>query len=498
MGDFRFTKLQLEILKDLKYGLSNKYKEICLFGGRRSGKTFILLEILFQRALSAPASKHIICRSNYSTIKASIWDDTIQNQLMQIEKYANLLNRKCILNKKDLSITFPNQSVIYLKGLDSTEKGLGTEFSTIYFNECSDIKYQKLELASGLASKRNIVIDGKVIGKLPTLKFYDFNPPYKSHWTYKYFFENINIDTGCSREKEAIDATYIRQLNPVDNQDNIDSDYIKELKSKGDAYYKRFCLGEFLEDNLNAVFKYDQIQQGKDHNLHGLSVTALKKATGMYKIVIGVDPAVSINENSDLTGIVVCGYANDGFYYILEDKSGKYTPKQVGVTIIGLCKKWGTGEVVIEVNQGGSYLKENLMVTKEKYKTSITLNIREVRGNNYKEYDSADLHTNPKLKRAEAVRGLYDLQQIRQIDYYNDGIEDKDRLAPLNTEMLNYDGTGKSPDRMDAMVYAIIDLLQNKYANDSITSLNKYLADDSIVADFTRQLCERGGGDILF
>ncbi len=47
---------------------------------------------------------------------------------------------------------------------------------------------------------------------------------------------------------------------------------------------------------------------------------------GVNRIVVAIDPAVSVSENSDETGIVVCGLGQDGDGYVLEDASGKYPP----------------------------------------------------------------------------------------------------------------------------------------------------------------------------
>ena len=457
MSEFVFTEKQQQILKEVKYGLTNKYKEICLYGGRRSGKTFLLLDILIQRALVAPASKHVICRNTYSTIYASIWNDTIQNQMMQIDKYQKIFE-KCKFNKNNLSITFPNDSVIYLKGLDNTEKSLGTEFATIYFNECSEIPYQKLEVASGLASKREIIIQDKVLGPLPTIKMYDFNPPYKTHWTYKYFIEHVNPETQEQRKKEEIDKIFIERLNPIDNVNNIDQDYINvELKSRGADYAKRFAEGEFLEYKQNAVFSWEDIQTLKNHDYNDLTLRALLVKASINMIVIGVDPAVSTNEKSDLTGISVCGYSQQNdMYFIIEDMSGKYTPEQTAKEVVEIALKWQTQNVVIEVNQGGDYLSSILNLKAKEYGTYLT--IEEVRGNSFKNFDEANVFQNPKLKRATAVKALIAQNKIKQIDsFFN---SKKNLLENLNQEMLEYTGVGKSPDRMDAMVYAIIFLMQ--------------------------------------
>jgi len=458
MNDFKYTKKQLKILQDTHQTLSTKYKEICLFGGRRSGKTFFLLSMIINRALIAPRSKHVIVRKTRASIKASIWNDTLKNQMRAIPEFKKIFD-KCKFNESELTIIFPNGSEIILKGLDNIEKGLGTEMSTIYFNECSEIDYNKLQASSGLASKREIIYKGKILN-LPTMKFYDFNPPYKTHWTYKFFIEKKNPITDEPLKDDRIKEMYIEKLNPIDNQDNIDKDYIEnELCSYGEDYKRRFAEGEFLDSKQNALFDYSQLQESKNHNLNGLSINELKYTANITNIFIGIDPAVTANSKSDLTGIVVCGYG-DGIYYILEDRSDRYTPNEWASIVLGLCVKWETPNITIETNQGGDLLQNNIIMVKDKKKLNLNLNFVLKRANAIKEYEAINRFDNPKLARAQAVKNLYDAKQIRQIDYYN--YDSKiNNLELLNQEMLDYDGTGKSPDRMDAMVYAMMALIES-------------------------------------
>jgi phage terminase large subunit-like protein len=66
---------------------------------------------------------------------------------------------------------------------------------------------------------------------------------------------------------------------------------------------------------------------------------------------IGVDPAQSRNEGSDLTGIVRGGRAKDGHAYVLEDRTGKYAPEEWGDVVVGMCRRGG--RVVVERNHLG-------------------------------------------------------------------------------------------------------------------------------------------------
>ena len=87
MSDFKYTKLQLKILQDVENGYTNKYREICLNGGRRSGKTFLIMSLLIRRCLIAPYSSHVIVRRTRKSLFDSIWQQTIEQQMKTYDCY---------------------------------------------------------------------------------------------------------------------------------------------------------------------------------------------------------------------------------------------------------------------------------------------------------------------------------------------------------------------------------------------------------------------------
>jgi phage terminase large subunit len=142
-------------------------------------------------------------------------------------------------NKSDFYYTLPNGSEIWIGGLDSkerTEKILGTEYSTMYFNETSQIDYSEINLAlTRLAEK----------SKLAKKAFYDSNPPTKSSWQYLVFEKGINpIDDEPLKEPKKY-ASF--KINPIDNLDNIDEEYIALLESMPEETRKRFLEGEYQD-----------------------------------------------------------------------------------------------------------------------------------------------------------------------------------------------------------------------------------------------------------
>src|SRR5579859_6381325 len=134
-ASFKPTAKQVEALKVLALPATH----LMLFGGSRSGKTFIDLRSIATRALAAAGSRHAVLRFRFNHVKASIVHDTFP-KMMGI-CYPDVPYR---LDKTDWFAQLPNKSEIWFGGLDDTartEKILGQEYATVYFNECSQIPY---------------------------------------------------------------------------------------------------------------------------------------------------------------------------------------------------------------------------------------------------------------------------------------------------------------------------------------------------------------------
>ena len=128
MAGFTYTPAQERALQLI----SGKQKNIMLFGGSRSGKTFLLCCVLVIRALRSPGSRHAIIRRYANTVRSSIGADTLPKVLAT--RFGNALEYE--YNKSEGVITFANSSQIWLTGLDDNaraDKILGKEFVTIYF-----------------------------------------------------------------------------------------------------------------------------------------------------------------------------------------------------------------------------------------------------------------------------------------------------------------------------------------------------------------------------
>lgn len=310
MKSFKKTAKQQEAINFL----SSDAKHVMLYGGSRSGKTFILIYCLLVRALKCPGSRHIILRLKFNHAKTSIWLDTLPRV---VELCFPELKERLVANASDFYITLPNKSEIWVAGLDDkqrTEKILGKEYSTMFFNEASQIPYSSVNMALTRLAQKN---------DLMNKAYYDENPPQKSHWSYSTFILGKDPDTW---EDKDITKYCSMLMNPTDNMDNIDEDYIKEiLDPLPPRERQRFLLGEFQEAAEGAIYyAFD-----RDKHIKEIDFTDTP-------IKVGCD----FNVNP-ITAVKVY-YVNDAIYVTDEiyiNNSNTYVLAKT------MAKKWGFVEV---------------------------------------------------------------------------------------------------------------------------------------------------------
>lgn len=269
--------------------LSSDARHIMLYGGSRSGKTFISVYAMIVRACKIK-SRHAILRLNFNHIKTSIWLDTLPKVL----KVA-FPGLPVEWNKTDYYITLPNGSEVWVAGLDDekrVEKILGKEYSTLYFNECSQIPYKSIQVALTRLAERN---------ELKKKAYYDQNPPSKKHWSYWLFEKHLDPVDNVPVDKDKYTSLL---MNPKDNLDNIDPEYITEiLDNLPEAQRKRFKDGEFTTDDDGAAY------YAFDRDKH---VKQVDKSFHTGQRCIGMD------FNVQPMTAVIGHYVNKKFYIISE------------------------------------------------------------------------------------------------------------------------------------------------------------------------------------
>lgn len=405
--------------------LAGDATHLMLYGGSRSGKTFLLVRNLVMRALKAPRSRHAILRFRFNAVKASIIHDTFP-KVMEIA----FPGVKYDLNKTDWFAEIENGSQIWFGGLDDkdrTEKILGQEYATIYLNEASQIPQSSRDLAvTRLAQLVHQRIDGRPETVLKPRMYYDCNPPSKAHWTYKLFHDKVDPDTKQPLKRPDDYAWF--QINPQDNAENISAGYLETLNSMSARLQKRFLKGEFADANPAQLFHDETIDRWR--------VTD-GKLPDMVRIVVAVDPSGADdvdNADNDEIGIAVAGLGTDGNGYLLEDCTVKAGPATWGNVATTAYDRHAGDVIVGETNFGGAMVK--YVIQTQRPKTPFKM-VTASRG---------------KVQRAEPISALYENGKIRHAGEFS---ELEDELAGFSTS--GYIGA-KSPNRADAAIWAFTEL----------------------------------------
>ncbi|TCL70638.1 phage terminase large subunit [Rhizobium sp. BK251] len=405
-----------------------------LYGGSRSGKTFILLKSLLFRAL-ALKSRHAILRYRFNHIKASIIYDTLPKVLEAC--YPGVAERSR-LDKTDWFMTLPNGSEVWFGGLDDkerTEKILGQEYATIYLNECSQIPW----------ASRNMAMT-RLAQNVPGMRlkaYYDCNPPGMAHWTYRLFMEKRDPDRRTPVLNPDNFAALI--MNPKDNEANLPATYLEELQNMSEAMRRRFMLGQFADTSDSALWTLELLDQQRIVD---------GKVPEMVRIVVAVDPSGASGDEdtrSDEIGLVVCGLGKDGRGYILEDLSGRMAPAQWGKAAVSAFDRWDADCIVAEENFGGAMVGEVIRsaATNPERKTGGTVPYRAVKA------------SRGKIARAEPIAALFEQQKVSLVGHFP---EMEDQLCAMTT--AGYLGS-RSPDRADAAIWGLASLFPAMTRQDS-------------------------------
>ncbi len=410
--------------------LSGSPTHLMLFGGSRSGKTFLHVRNTIFRALKAPGSRHAILRYRFNHVKASSVLDTFPKVMSLAFPGVDYHIDKTDWYARFLFPETGEESQIWFGGLDDkerTEKILGQEHATIYLNECSQIPQASRDMAvTRLAQKCYVRIKGKESTVLVPRMYYDCNPPSKGHWSYRMFVKKEDPETKRPLAKPDDFACF--QMNPQDNAENLSAGYLDALKSLSARMQKRFLLGEFGDSSPNALFRDEDIDKWRITN---------GKVPDMVRVVVGVDPSGSDdadNADNDEIGIVTAGLGTDGRAYIFEDASVKAGPKTWGGVAAGAYDRHRADVLVGEINYGGAMVGHVIQTARPRTNFKC---VTASRG---------------KHVRAEPFSALYEQGKVCHVGYFP---EMEDELTAMSTN--GYTGTG-SPNRADALIWCLTEL----------------------------------------
>ena len=267
----------------------------------------------------------------------------------------------------------------------------------------------------------------QVVEGLSQAAYYDLNPTNKGHWTNLLFGEKRDP---MSRQPLANPEDYARMfLNPGDNAANLTEAYLKSLENLPERHRKRFFEGIYIDNLDGALFSYEAIARGR--------VTEFAPGRCLH-IVVAVDPSGAASrddEGADEIGIVVAARGDDGHAYVLADRSLRDAPAVWGRVAVRAYHEFRADQIIAEENFGGEMVRFVIRAADPHAPVRV---ISASRG---------------KAQRAEPVSALYERGIVHHVGRF---AVLEDQLCAFTTQ--GYRGEG-SPDRADALVWALTDLM---------------------------------------
>jgi phage terminase large subunit-like protein len=211
-----------------------------------------------------------------------------------------------------------------------------------------------------------------------------------------------------------------------DNQRNLAPAFISTIikRYEGTRLGRQELEAELLEDTPGALWTRERLEAARAGDLPVLR-----------RVVVAIDPAVSAKPGADETGLIVAGLGADGLGYVLEDASDHFRVEQWAARAVALYRKYQADRVIGETNNGGDLVEATLRAVDR----SVSYKgVRASRG---------------KAVRAEPVAALYEQGRIRHHGAFP-ALEDQ--MCRFTADI---DRAGESPDRVDALVWALTELM---------------------------------------
>ncbi len=222
---------------------------------------------------------------------------------------------------------------------------------------------------------------------------------------------------------------FITSGSTYDNLHNLSSVFRDKVikRYEGTRLGRQELEGVVLMDVEGALWDHEMIDELR-----------IEDRPSLKKIVVSLDPSVTSGQRADEAGLCVVGLGNNDHCYVLADISGQYSTKKWVQMAIGAYHSFGANHIVAEKNNGGDLIRD--VIHNEDANVPVKL-------------VSA---STGKVARAEPVSMLYEQKRVHHIGFFPE----------LEDEMCMFvpgDVKGKdSPNRVDALVWGITDLIVKK------------------------------------
>lgn len=228
------------------------------------------------------------------------------------------------------------------------------------------------------------------------------------------------------------EKTIIQKSKTSDNASHLSPSFIETVTERygGTRLGRQELEGELIEDRADALWQRDQLEQQR-----------VNKAPELERIIIAIDPPVTGGEKADMCGLIAAGICPEGRGFVLADNSTKgLTPLKWARAAVTLFHQYDADRLVAEVNQGGDLVE---LVLRQVDQNIPIKKVHASRG---------------KYLRAEPVAALYEQGRVSHVG----------TMPELEDQMCDFGPGGlsnnQSPDRLDALVWALTELMLNTTA----------------------------------
>ena len=231
-----------------------------------------------------------------------------------------------------------------------------------------------------------------------------------------------------------------------ENQANLAPAFLQQIvrRYEGTRLGRQELEAELLDDVAGALWSRGLVEAARAGAAPG----------ELSRIVVAIDPAASSGGNADETGIIVAGRDRQGHGWVLADASGRFAPTGWARAALAACRAHNADRIVAEVNNGGEMVEATLRVIDPDVSFAA---VRAARG---------------KAARAEPVAALYEQGRVHHIGAFP---QLEDQMCAFTAD-FDRNIAGYSPDRVDALVWALTELLVEPRAGDGIFEIYRQMA----------------------
>ena len=212
-----------------------------------------------------------------------------------------------------------------------------------------------------------------------------------------------------------------------ENEANLAPTFLAAVRARyeGTRLGRQELNAELLADIAGALWQMEWLDRDR-----------VRAAPELKRIVVAIDPAVSNNEGSDETEIVVAGVARDQQAYVLEDLSGRYAPHEWAAKAIDAYRRHKADRILAEINNGGDMVEGTIRAIDPRVSFK---KVHASRG---------------KVVRAEPIAALYEQRKVHHVGGF---ATMEDQMCGFTSD-FDRSRAGYSPDRVDALVWALTEL----------------------------------------